>query len=228
MGSGGSVAWEDKSKGLFARWWGTAKDVNFNPRSLFAGAAQSEDPWPSITFGVMNGGIIGVGLGIFVAIVYLAFGSVLAAMMSSVGGTSSGGPGAGALVGIMSIVGVAAIFIYPLELMFLAFVGPWISGGLNHLCLTMLKGATKPYMSTVRVSAYAQGANLWMLVPGFGPFVAIIFHIIATIVGLDETHKCGTGKAIAAVFLPLVLFCGCCCLFYVFMGAIGAVSTHHR
>ena len=37
-----------------------------------------------------------------------------------------------------------------------------------------------------------------------GAFATLILTIISMIVGLEETHKCGTGKAVIAVLAPLV------------------------
>jgi hypothetical protein len=150
--------------------------------------------------------------------------------------TAAGGKGspAAAIAGIMSAAGILVALIYPIQFMISGFIGPWISGGVHHLCLMLLKGTSKGYMNTVRVSAYTHGAMFWLFVPIVGPLIAAIFSIIAVIVGLDETHKCGTGKAAAAVFLPLVLFCGCCCLFYAMIGMAGFAAApthttpHHR
>jgi hypothetical protein len=107
-----------------------------------------------------------------------------------------------------------------------ALITPWIAAGVDHLMLVLMKGATRSYSHSVRVFGYAWGANFWMIIPGVGVLAAAIFMIIARVVGLDETHKCGIGKAIAAVFLPVALCCVCYCGFWMLFGAATAGSGH--
>ena len=96
-------------------------------------------------------------------------------------------------------------------------INPWISGGLHHLALAMLGGTTRPYSSTVRVVAYASATQIFAWVPGLGGLAALGLNVISMVMGLDETHKCGMGKAVAAVLLPWVLFGVCCCGCYLLM-----------
>ena len=51
---------------------------------------------------------------------------------------------------------------------------------------------------------------------------------MATIIGLAEAQRCGPGKAAAAVFTPLVLFCLCLCAVgvAVAVGMAGAMGGH--
>ena len=44
-------------------------------------------------------------------------------------------------------------------------------------------------------------------------------------VGLDETHKCGVGKALLAIFLVPALCCLCWCGLQGSLAAIGASAT---
>ena len=225
-GAAGVVAWEDASKGLFARWWETTKGALFNTRPFYAGVAQSDNPWPALTYAVMSGVMAGLSIGITMAVIYLALGQVGGKAMAS-----SGAAGAPSPAAMMSIMGVAAIFIYPVMFAVSSFINPWISGGLQHLTLMIFKGATKPYTASVRVAAYSHAYYLWMMVPflgyALGWLPAMIFSIIGSIVGLDETHKCGTGKAALAVFLIPVLLGICCCLFYVFIFAAAMSAGRH-
>ena len=209
----GSVAWEDSSKGIIGGGWETFKDACFTPKAFFAGVARNDNPWPSITFGMATGGLAGFLYGVFVSLIYLALGGIMAAAM---GGSSRGfgSSGSGAMLGMMGAMGVFAVFAYPMMFALSALITPWISGGIYHLMLLMMKGATRPYTNTVRVCGYSNAATMWMVIPGIGGLVSIGFHLVLTVVGLDETHKCGTGKAVAAVLVPLVLVCGCCCFGY--------------
>jgi hypothetical protein len=209
----GPVAWEDASKGIIGGGWETFKDACFTPKAFFAGVAQNDNPWPAITFGMSTGAFAGFLYGLFVSVIYLAIGGMVAAMASSLGGHGSAG-GPATMLAIMGAMGLFAVVAYPIMFALAALITPWISGGVYHLMLMMLRGATKPYTNTVRVCGYANASTIWMMIPGIGSLVSIGFHLVLTVVGLDETHKCGTGKAAAAVLLPMFLVCGCCCFGY--------------
>ena len=139
--------------------------------------------------------------------------------------------GSGEMLAIMGAMGVLAIIIYPVLFAIAGFVGPWISGGMYHLTLMIFKGANKPYMSTVRVAGYAHAYHLWTMIPILGYLIgwlpAMIFALIATVVGIDETHRCGTGKAILAALLIPVLLTLCCCGVYAALFAAAIGSAHH-
>jgi hypothetical protein len=209
----GPVAWDDSSKGIIGGGWETFKDACFTPKTFFAGVAQNDNPWPSITFGMATGGLAGFLYGIFAALIYLAIGGMVAAAAGT-GSRGMGAGGTGMLLGFIGAMGLLVVIVYPLILAMLSLTLPWIFGGVYHLMLMLMKGATKPYTNTVRVSGYSNAATLWLVIPGIGGLVAIGFHLVLTVIGLDETHKCGTGKAVAAVLIPMVLFCGCCCVGY--------------
>ncbi len=219
----GAVAWEDASKGLVGGGWETFKEACFNPRAFFAAAAQNDNPWPAITFGMATGGVAGLIYGIFTSLIYVAVGGMMASMFRGIPGMGSGSPGA--MMGVMGAMGVFAIVAYPILFALSALIGPWISGGIYHLMLMMLGGATRPYTNTVRIVGYSNASTMWMIIPGVGSLISLGFHLVLTVIGLDETHKCGVGKAVGAVLLPIVLICGCCCLVYAMIFA-AAGSSH--
>ena len=220
----GAVAWEDSSKGIIGGGWETFKEACFNPRAFFAGAAQSDNPWPAITFGMATNGLAGFLYGVFISVVYLFIGGIMASALGTGGrglGSSSSGPGA--MIAVMGAMGAFSIILYPVLFSLSALVSPWISGGFYHLMLMLFRGATKPYTSTVRVMGYSNAATMWMVIPGIGSLISLGFHLVLTVIGLDETHKCGVGKAVAAVLVPVVLICGCCCFGYAMIfAAIGS------
>jgi hypothetical protein len=220
----GAVAWEDANKGVVGGGWETFKEACFNPRTFFAGVAQSDNPWPAITFGMTSGAFAGLIYGVFVSLIYVAVGGMMASAFSGIPGMGSGSPGM--MMGVMGAMGVFAIIAYPIMFALSALIGPWISGGIYHLMLMMLGGTTRPYTSTVRVSGYANASTLWMIVPGVGSLISLGFHLVLTVIGLDETHKCGVGKAVGAVLMPVVLFCGCCCVGYAMIFAAVGTRGH--
>lgn len=63
----------------------------------------------------------------------------------------------------------------------------------------------------MRVAAYANGSTaLWNLVPVCGGLIGGIWTIVITVIGISRAHEISTGKALAAVLVPVVT---CCLLF---------------
>jgi hypothetical protein len=116
------VAWEDTSLGWFTRWWRTTKEVLFDTRKFFTTAAQNEDIWMPVLYGVATMTVVGLVIGATVAVVYLVMGGIGAYTASTGGGGSRGGAGALPIMAIMSAAGVFAIFLYPIMFALQTFV----------------------------------------------------------------------------------------------------------
>src|SRR5262245_41972833 len=82
-----------------------------------------------------------------------------------------------------------------------------VYSGVWHLFLRMLGGATGRLETTARVVGFAQSVLVFNWIPIVGPFVALIWQAVLVVVGLRDMHGTTTGKALAAVLLPLIL-CG--------------------
>lgn len=227
-GGGASVAWEDTSLNLFSRWWTTIREVTFNPRVFFAAAAYNENPWPAISFAMTTAAIVGLVLGVLLGLLYMLIGGLGALSLGALGGSSGGSGGAGAagsaIFGFMSVLGIGMAILYPLMFVCGALFAPWIYGGIHHLTLTLLKGATRSYTHTVRVVGYSYASYFWFLIPGVGAFAGMASMLISLITGLDETHRCGTGNATLAVFLIPGACCVCGCAMQVMLGVAGGMS----
>ncbi|PYI73641.1 MAG: hypothetical protein DMF08_02740 [Verrucomicrobia bacterium] len=97
----------------------------------------------------------------------------------------------------MGIGSVAMIVLLPL---FIA-IGLFIGSGIVHLCLMIVGGANQPFETTFRV-------------------------LVCNCIGLARAHGTDTGRAVLAVFLPLIVCCGGGVLIaFMFMGAWTA--SHH-
>jgi hypothetical protein len=88
--------------------------------------------------------------------------------------------------------------------------GLFVTAGLNHLALMLLGGASRGFEATFRVGAFSKAASVISLVPMCGPFVAIVWSAVATIIGLQVVHGTTLAKAAGAVVLPVVFACCCC------------------
>jgi hypothetical protein len=132
-------------------------------------------------------------------------------------GMTQAAGGAQALQG----VGMAVLtFLTP----FFVILGLFISSGILHVFLMMVKGARAGYEATFRVVAYGYSANIIFILPICGSFIGCIWALALTIIGLKEAHEISGGKAVLAVFLPVFLCCGIIFLTAsaVFMGVLAA------
>ncbi|HEU4538861.1 MAG TPA: hypothetical protein VFS00_32300 [Polyangiaceae bacterium] len=173
-------------------------------------------------FSAINGLIVGLCFGVFIATTYIVLGAIGA--ISEAASSGRGGGGAAMALGMFTAMGIFAAFVYPIVFAFSGFINPWIQGGVIHLSLALLGGAKRPYQSTVRVAAYAHGPMALLIIPCVGFLLAPIAQVIAIVVGVDETHKCGIGKAVLAVFLFPAICCVLYFLFAIVMGVIGAIA----
>lgn len=100
-------------------------------------------------------------------------------------------------------------------------LGTFISSGILHVCLLITGGAKNGFEATFRVVAYASGATApFHLVPFCGGLIGGIWAIVAQVIGVREMHETTTGRALAAVLLPIIFCCGCALVLLTF--GIGA------
>lgn len=131
-----------------------------------------------------------------------------------------------ALAGLMGL-GIGTIFVILFMPLFLA-LGLFIGAGILHLCLMLLGGAKRSYEATFRVMCFASGsAYPIMIVPICGGFISAIWCIVLECIGLTKAHQTTTGKAVLAVFLPIIVCCGGGFLFAVMFGVMGSLAGHH-
>ena len=102
---------------------------------------------------------------------------------------------------------------------------------LNHAVLLIINRAREPFGATLRAKCYANAPMILSVVPLIGPIVAWVGVIVASIVGLHRIHRIGTGAAIAAYFLPLViwiLFLIFLAMSFFFFGTMGHLLNRLR
>ena len=103
-------------------------------------------------------------------------------------------------------------------------IGVFIFSGIFHVMLLILGGAHRDFEATFRVVSFAEAPYVLALIPFCGGFVAGVWWIVLAVIGLTHAHEITGGKAIAAVLLPLVLFCCCCVgLIALVAGSLGAL-----
>ena len=117
------------------------------------------------------------------------------------------------------------IIIYAALMPVFVVLGLFIGGGVLHLCLMLVGGANRSFETTFRVACYTAGsANLFSMVPICGGLIAMVYNIVLECIGLSRAHQTTTGKALMAIFLPLLVCCVVCLLLGIVLGGFGAFS----
>jgi hypothetical protein len=101
--------------------------------------------------------------------------------------------------------GTFGVLIAPVFILLWIFI--WTA--IVHLFLMMVGGDTQGFTATLRVVFYSQTAQVAQVVPFFGDLIATLWGLILCIIGVAAAHRTTTGKAAAAVLLPIVLCCVC-------------------
>jgi len=101
---------------------------------------------------------------------------------------------------------LAQIVIAPIA----AVIGIYLTAGVIHLLLMLFRGAGRGFDATLTVVGYGWGLQVLLAVPACGSIVALVWMLVVFVIGLAAAHRCGQGKAAAAVLLPLFLACCCC------------------
>jgi hypothetical protein len=95
-------------------------------------------------------------------------------------------------------------------------IGLLLEALMNHAVLLIINRAREPFSATLRAKCYATAPMILSVVPLLGPILAWVGVMLTSIVGIRRVHRIGTGAAIVAYFLPLVIwFC-----FLIFLGVL--------
>jgi hypothetical protein len=119
--------------------------------------------------------------------------------------------------------GFATIILLPLFIVIFLFI--W--SALAHLCLMIVGGANQPFETTFRVLAFTHGSTgPLQIIPICGGVISLVWALVCFCIGLARAHETDTGRAVLAVFLPLIVCCGG--LATLFMFGVGAwTGLHH-
>jgi hypothetical protein len=179
------IPWEERDNyGTFKAYYQTAARCLLTPTAFFSELPTTGGYGNPILFGVMTG-VIGF------VFAYLWF--------TLISGQKVGGV-LGLVLGIFCAT-VGALIMMPLVL------GIW--SAILHGCLYLVGGASRGYQATFRVVSYSQVPNIFNAIPVIG-IVASLWVFVLTVIGLRETHQTSTGKAAAAVLIPIgiAVLCG--------------------
>jgi hypothetical protein len=204
------VPWERRAEvGFFTALVDTTLHVLLGPRAFFRRLPPSGGLGGPLVYAVIVGYVGLVATALYDAIFQALVGSEtpdigLGPEIERAMAMLEGGPGL-----------VAQLLLGP----FLLVASLFMNAAFNHLALRLLGGARRDFEATFRVGAYSKAASIASLVPVCGPFVAIVWGGVVSIIGLQVVHDTTLGKAIGAVVLPVLVAC-CCCA-----GTIGVLAA---
>jgi hypothetical protein len=122
-------------------------------------------------------------------------------------------------------IGAGMIILLPLFLV----IGLFIASGIVHLCLMIVGGANQSFETTFRVLAFSQGsAGPLQIIPLCGGVISGVWALVCNCIGLARAHETDTGRAVLAVFLPVIVCCGGGLLIAFMFGAMGAWTASHH
>lgn len=202
--------WEDReARGFFGGLFKTLNETLFRPSEFFKKM--------SVTGGLTDPLLYALIIGM-VGLMFSYFWQI--ALKSAMQGMLPGMQAAAGQNLFFQGIGMTILaFLSP----FLVILGLFISSGVLHVFLMMVKGARNGFEATFRVVAYGYSANIFLVVPFCGGLLAGVWAIILYIIGLREAHETTGGKAAIAVFLPVIVCCGLIMIaIALFMGAVAA------
>jgi hypothetical protein len=205
---GGGLPWDDRhDRGVFNAFIETLQMVLGRPSIAFTAMKREGGLAEPLLYALIGGS--------FGLIVYFIYSFAF----RSLGIFAQRNPLAHLIGG--SIASVLLLILTPL----LIAIGVFINAAILHLCLMIVGGAKQSFETTFRVVCFSGGSVYpLMIIPLCGGIIAGVWGIVLRCIGLARAHETDTGRAVLAVFLPLIVCCGGGLLLAILFGGIGALS----
>jgi hypothetical protein len=100
--------------------------------------------------------------------------------------------------------GIGAAITFFVRFMIIAILGAFIGGAILHIFVYIV-GGRRGITQTIKACMYGSTPSLlfgWLPVINF---IAMIWSLVALIIGIRQLHELTTGKAILVVILPIIL-----------------------
>ncbi len=113
--------------------------------------------------------------------------------------------------GALSGLGGAALAVRLIVAPFAIAIGLFVGAALLHLCCMLvgaLQNSRSGFEGSLRAVCYSEVSSLASIIPVVGGLIAIVWWVVLAIQGVQNLHKTTSGKAAAAVLIPLVVCCG--------------------
>ena len=122
------------------------------------------------------------------------------------------------------------IVFFPIGAAIGILIGIFICAAILHL-FVLLVGAARTSASgfegTFRVVGYASTASIAQVIPFVGGLIAIVWWIVLAVKGVQRMHRTTSGRAVAAVLLPMAVLA--VCVFIAIVVVVGLfLAVGHR
>jgi hypothetical protein len=108
-----------------------------------------------------------------------------------------------AVLGEPAIAGVMHPVVWFLLSPLILLVSLFLAAGAVHALLALFGGANRPFTVSARVLAFAYSPQILSIVPLVGSVAGSAWMVAVAIIGLREAHATTTGRAAAAVLIPV-------------------------
>jgi hypothetical protein len=211
--AGTGLPWENRQQiGLVKAWLDTVSLLIAKPSEAFTMMRPEGGMMDPLLFGLI-GGCAG-------SIVSILFQALLRFI-----------PGFGGRDDLFNMFGISQwvfLVIYAVLSPLFVLMGLFLAGALLHVCLMLVGGANRPFETTFRVVCFTAGAaNLFSMIPMCGGLIAAVYNVVLECIGLSRAHQTTTGKALMAIFLPLIVCCGVAIILGIVLGGFGAFLNKH-
>ncbi len=199
------LAWERREQlGAAAAVFGTIREVVFSPTTAFR-SMRREGGWAEpLSFAALIGSVA-----VWAA---QAWDMLIRALLVGFSGTG---------VEEIAAANLAEVWFALFAPLFVC-AATFFGAALVHVLLLMLGGAPRPYETTFRVVCYSWSVGVFNLVPICGVLVGTVWRVVVQIIGVREAQSVPTGRAAAAVLIPVLL--ACFCLVLVVVASLSVVS----
>ncbi len=180
--------WEGRAEiGLWQGIYRTFKAVLFSPEELFAHLSYRGGIREPLAFGLLFGSL-GTLFSLFWQILFLS-GPILPFDL-----------GLADEFAFVVLFMAIAVFV-PLFVTLTVFV----SSGILHLLLLLVRGGQNGFEATFRVIAYSQATQVLGLIPFIGGVVGSLWLLVIQVIGVREMHETSYVKVILAFLIPFAL-----------------------
>jgi hypothetical protein len=187
------LPWDERhSKGLFSAFIETLQMVLIKPGAAFTAMKREGGLGEPLLYGLIGG-----SFGFIVYFIYnLAFQSL--GMFANRNNPFAHLIGAG--IGGIFLIVCAPLFV---------LIGIFVGSAILHVCLLLVGGAKQSFETTLRVVCFGGGSvNPLLVIPFCGGLIVGVWKIVLYCIGLARAHETDSGRAVLAVFLPLIVCCG--------------------
>jgi hypothetical protein len=180
--------WENRSElGLWQGIYKTFKAVLFSPEIFFRTLTFKAGIVEPLAFGTLVGSI-GSMFGLFWQL--LMWSGLVLTYGESIFGQFTIGVILLIIMVIIPILWVAWIF---------------VSSGITHLLLLIVRGGENGYEATLRVVSYSQATQVWSLIPFVGGTIGWIWQLVVQVIGLRHIHRTSYLRVIVAFLIPVAI-----------------------